>query len=72
MGTHNIEILNRTHWPCRSQSILRRATFRKFQNPMNMTFTLTLDLGQGSTVMDDSLTFTHTPSLISIALSKSE
>ena len=30
-GTNNI-ILNRFHWPCRTISILRRATFRKFKS----------------------------------------
>ena len=36
MDTLNIEILNQFHRPCRSLSILRRATIRKFQSPLTL------------------------------------
>ena len=53
--------LNLFNWPFRSRSILHRATFHKFQSPV------TLDLCQGYTVMDHSLTSIYIPSSTSIA-----
>ena len=72
IDTRNIEFLNQFYWPRRNLSILRRATFRKFRVSL-VTLTLTFNLSQRDTVVDDCqplLTYQISSALLNPCLRK--